>query len=567
MPDPVLPVLRTQTLGSLPLLQHLFDRLRLDDLLRQTVPFDDRRYRIPPATALGVLLRNLIVGRRPLYGLSEWARPFPPDLLGLAPDQVSELNDDRVGRALDRFFDADRASFLTALVVRAVREFKVDLSQFHNDSTSITFSGQYNLATGRKIRGKQALRITHGHNKDHRPDLKQLLWILTVSADGAVPVHYRVCDGNTPDDPTHIETWETVRQLAGRADFLYVADCKLCTRANLDHIAKAGGRFITVLPRNRKEDKWFRKYIQDHELPWEEVIRRPNPHGGDRPEDVWSVAPSPQRSQEGYRVLWVWSTLMAERDGHARLAQLEKAHEAVEALNTRLRGRRSRFKDRAAVADAVERLLVTAGATRWADVSVVEDREDQFKQAGPGRPGPNTQYVKTERTRFRLVWKLREDALAYDARSDGMYPLVTNCDDLAPGDVLKKYKYQPHLEKRHEQLKTVYAVAPVLLKNEGRVEALLLLYFVALLLQALIERQLRNAMKAEKLEMLPLYFEERDCRAPTASRVLEVFDTVQRHQLVDGSTVRQRFGPDLTALHRDLLRLIGVPDHLYTRGS
>ena len=110
-------------------------------------------------------------------------------------------------------------------------------------------------------------------------------------------------------------------------------------------------------------------------------------------------------------------------------------------------------------------------------------------------------------------------------------------------------------EKRHEQLKTVYAVAPVMLKNEGRIEALLLLYFVALLVQALIERQVLNGMTAEQIEVLPLYFEERECRAPTAARILEVFENLQHHELVDGGGVRQVFHPKLTPLHRDLLRL------------
>ena len=72
------------------------------------------------------------------------------------------------------------------------------------------------------MRGKKALRITHGHNKDHRPDLKQLLFSLTLSADGAVPVHYRAVDGNTTDDKTHIMTWEALRELAGGPDFLPV---------------------------------------------------------------------------------------------------------------------------------------------------------------------------------------------------------------------------------------------------------------------------------------------------------------------------------------------------------
>jgi hypothetical protein len=65
----------------------------------------------------------------------------------------------------------------------------------------------------------------------------------------------------------------------------------------MDHIAHGKGRFITVLPGSRKEDAWFRGYLQDHNLPWEEVIRRPSPHGADRPDDLWRVVPAPVRDK------------------------------------------------------------------------------------------------------------------------------------------------------------------------------------------------------------------------------------------------------------------------------
>ena len=327
--------LKTWKLGALPVVQHILDRLRLDQLLGRYLPAPDRRCRLPPAATLGVALRNLVIGRRPLYGLDEWTKPYDPALLGLPDDGDDLLNDDRVGRALDQLFDADRASLMTAAVVKAVTEFGIDLDQLHNDSTSITFTGEYGQATGRRLRGKRAVRITHGHNKDHRPDLKQLLWILTVSADGAVPVHCRVCDGNTNDDPTHIETWEALRKLSGRPDFLYVADCKLCSRENMTHIAGNQGRFVIVLPRSRKEDEWFRKHIQDHDLPWEEVIRRPNPRGLQKTEDVWRVVESPLPSAEGYRIIWLFSLRKAERDLQARMAALRKGPSTRSRRSTR----------------------------------------------------------------------------------------------------------------------------------------------------------------------------------------------------------------------------------------
>jgi len=123
-------------------------------------------------------------------------------------------NDDRIGRCLDRLFDADIPTLTLAIVVHAVREFAVDLDELHNDSTTVTLHGDYETADHeRTLRGKLRLAVTHGHNKDHRPDLKQLLYILTVSRDGAVPVHFRVESGNATDDRSHIDTWKILCKL------------------------------------------------------------------------------------------------------------------------------------------------------------------------------------------------------------------------------------------------------------------------------------------------------------------------------------------------------------------
>ncbi|NQW73397.1 MAG: DUF4277 domain-containing protein, partial [Actinobacteria bacterium] len=159
---------------------------------------DDPRLRLAPATVIATVVRNIVAGHRPVYALGEWAAPYDPTVLGLAPGEVELLNDDRVGRTLDRLFDADRASVITATVLEVIRAFDIDTSGLHNDSTTVTVTGNYPDADGRDRGGKATASIRNGHNKDHRPDLKQLLFILTISADGAVPIAYRVADGNTP---------------------------------------------------------------------------------------------------------------------------------------------------------------------------------------------------------------------------------------------------------------------------------------------------------------------------------------------------------------------------------
>jgi transposase len=554
----------SHTLGGLPLVNHVLRRLRFEEFLARHLPPPDPRAELPASTALGVLTRNLVLARGPLYGLGEWARRWVPALLGLRAEQVALLNDDRVGRALDRLFDADPAALVTRVVVHMVKEFEVSLEQLHNDSTTLTLHGAYAAATGRLVRGRPTLVVTFGHNKDHRPDLKQLLWILTVSADGAVPVHVKVADGDTEDSTTHRETWEVLHALVGSANFLYVADSKLCTRETLKHIHEHGGRFLTVLPRTRKEDALFKAWLQTHTPVWEEVARKPHPRWKDGPPDVFRAIPSPIPDADGFRLFWYESSHKRERDAQARRDALQKAWTQLEELAARLRGPRPRFGTRAAVAQAVEAILATTGAARWVAYEADAVDEAVFRQETRGRPGKNTRWRRRLKRRFHLTWERREPEIAYDARTDGLFPLLTNDATLTAAEILDAYKSkQPLVEKRHDLLKNVEAATPMYLKSISRIEALLALQFVALLVHALLEREVRRAMARQGIAELPLYPEDRECRAPSTDRILETFAPLQRHLLSKAGRVVQRFDPELTALQRKLLALFGTSPKVF----
>ena len=105
---------------------------------------------------------------------------------------------------------------------------------------------------------------------------------------------------------------------------------------------------------------------------------------------------------------------------------------------------------------------------------------------------------------------------------------------------------------------------PVNLKSHSRIEAFLFIYFLALLVESLIEREIRGSMKAEEISTLPLYPEARACKAPSAKRIFELFEDVRRHRLVgaDGS-VQKHFYDDLTELQRTVLRLLGLSPTAY----
>jgi transposase len=549
--------LHSERLGPLPLVNHFIERLGLAGLLEQQVPTTDRRCAVTHAQALGVLLRSIIVEREPIYRQQETVHGFAPASFGLAAAQMERLGDDRIGRALDQLFAADRAALLTAVVVAVGQHFGVRFDQLHNDSTSIAFCGQYRAATGRTLHGRRAPAITYGFSKDHRPDLKQLLFILTVAADG-VPVAFRCADGNTSDSVTHIDTWNTLRTVAGRADFLYVADSKLCSYDNMDYIHRAGGRFVTVMPRSRQEDGQFRKWIQTATPDWELAWDRPNPRRREGPRDRWYVFRPAVPSIEVWPITWVWSTLLTLHQGARRQRQIAAAGEQLEALHQRLAKARARLRGAAEIDLRVAEILEQYHVGRYLKVRRIVREEHSFKQTRRGRPGPDTAYRKLTRRRYDIEWSIDDDAIAYDEKSDGMYPLLTNDRGLTPIQVLQAHKGQPTIEKRFEQVKTVHEIAPVFLKNEGRIEALFTLYFLALLVQALIERELRLAMQREKLTQLPLYPEQRRCKHPTTEQVLRLFSLAERHTLRSEQRIIQVFDTDLTDLQHQVLSLLGV---------
>ncbi len=549
--------LRSYTVGALPILNDLMRRMRLEEFLRAALPPEDRRTKLSPVKALLVLLRNLLLSRAPIYGVGEWAARHAPDLLGLATADIDRLNDDCVGRALDRLFLADVPSLVLSVAAHAVKEFDVSLDELHNDSTTISFCGAYTgAAMEQRFLGRPTLAITFGHNKDHRPDLKQLLFILTVTADGGVPLHFRAESGNVVDDQTHRDTWDLLCQLTGRRDVLSVADCKLATSDNMAYLHQRQGRFVTVLPRTRAEDAAFRTLVAKGQVAWRPLWEKTDDEGNVI--DHYSTSEQPATTAEGYRLVWYRSLRKTEADAVARSGRIDKALKQLAVLREKLRSPRTRYRQEAKLAAAVAEILASCGAESWIVTEVQAQTRETFHQDHRGRPGKDTHYVKKVATRFDLAYRIDDAQVAAEASGDGIFPLVTNVSDLSDLALLHAYKRQPAIEKRFSQLKTDFEVAPVYLKAVHRIQALLCVYFFALLVEALLERQLRRAMQRDEIDALPLYPEGRACRWPTARRVMDLFESVQRHALARRQHPTEVLVTELTRLQRRLLRLLGL---------
>ena len=556
--------LESLEVGATPLVQHFLHRLQLPQLFDRYLPvLPGRQPALPCSVTLGILVTNLLLARQPLYAIPPWVARRVPEHLGLSPDQLNSFNDDRIGRALDHLQKADRASLLTALVMHTVREFDIDLSEMHQDTTTVTFSGQYDGQDPAE-KADRPPRITFGYNKDHRPDMKQLVYGITISADGAVPIHCKTYDGNTSDDQVHTETWDFLRDIVGHADFLYVADSKLCTRENMGHIASRKGRFLTVMPRTRSEDGWFRDHLGDNDVVWQEVHREPNPRRRDGPDVVYHGVESPRRSSEGHRVLWYRSSQKAELDLQTRRTRLQRAYARLETLNS---SRRGKFRTPADALAAGQQIVQEEQAQRYLRVMTTEHVREEFRQARAGRPGPETEYRRVEIWTYTIVFEEDAETIRREALCDGLFPLMSNDESLSLAEALGKYKYQPFVEKRHEQLKNVFGVAPMWLKNVGRVASLLWLYYVVELVGALLEREVRRRMAEEEVTSLGLYPEGRPSEAPTAALVFDRLEGHRRHRLLDeqGEELR-RFHDELTEPARDVLDLLEVDRAPYGLG-
>lgn len=557
--------MKSLAIGSVPLVNDVMRRMRLEEFLGSYLPRPSRPPTVPYAKGVATLVRNILLSREPVYGVGDWAREFAPDVLRLRESQVAALNDDRVGRCLDQLFASDFSSLVLAVTAHVVKEFDVSLEELHNDSTTITFHGSYEEAwKGARVLGKETRAITWGHNKDHRPDLKQLLFILTASRDGGVPLSFTAGDGNLTDDQTHRQTWDLLRELAGRSDFLYVADSKFATRVNLQHVRDRGGRYVTVLPRTRAEDRMFRERLQQGGVSWKVLNRRTNDRG--ELVQVVEVCEPPPLSADGDRIFWYRDSRKRERDRAARQRSVDRAQQALADLHQRLGSPRTRFRQRAKVEEAVQGILEDTDTGAWIQVQILECQEETFHQEGPGRTGPHTRYRREVRPRFELHGMVNHPALDREAVTDGIFPVVTNDLQLEAPEVLAAYKRQPVIETRFSQLKSDLWIAPIYLHNAGRVEALLCAYFFALMTQTLLEREIRQRMEARGVASLPLYHENRACKAPTARRILDAFGNVQRHELHQPRPAPSlELVTELSPLQRQILELLDFSPDGYGR--
>ncbi|MFZ2446685.1 MAG: IS1634 family transposase [Syntrophobacteraceae bacterium] len=540
---------RVKKIDVVPMVKHYMDELDLFWLLQKYVP-NPKNSTMEPAQVLCMMVVNIICASKPLYKVDAWLADYM-DGLSEEPINAGSYNDDQLARKTDLLFLADRNSLMTELSSNAIHVHKLETEQIHNDSTSITLQGAYAIAE------HGAVKPMFGFNKDHRPDCKQVVFGLNIVGDGYVPLSFELFDGNRTDDTTHKTNWDGLRALLEKEDFIYIADCKLCSSENLAHINDNGGKFITIVPKDRVDVKKFNEHIKTQEVQWK---------------DAYSVESSRKKgdfavyrtyedglSQEGYRLIWVHSSAKEAQDRNRRNHRLSKVEAALQALVPKLNRYKLKTKDQIEV--AVDQ--ASKGVRHLLNLEIAEETQVIRAQAMPGRPGPKTVYKEEEVLRYRLDWSRNEKAIDEASKTDGIFPLTTNTD-LDASEVLRKYKEQPYLEKRMYTTKSILEVAPVFLKLPRRIEAITFLYFVALMIISLMERNIRRNMKKQAVEKLPILPQGMNSKKPTWNNLNYFFRNTHLSLISEDKIIVQSIIKGLTQLHYEVLELLNVPSSVYT---
>lgn len=470
-------------LGALPVVAEFGRRLRIAEIIDELCPVRPVAW-ISHGEVIEALVANRLTAPAPLVRVEEWAAAMAvEEAYGIQPRL---LNDDRIARALDAV-----APQLDAVIggvgAAAISEFGVDVARLHWDMTSISLYGAYPEADGEYPAPRW------GHPKDRRPDLKQVQAGLAVAADGGIPVFHRAYDGGAAEVAQVTGAMTALKKIAGPRTFLLVGDSKLISYTNAAAMNAQGVGFVAPLAAARVPDGLFAAL----------------PAGAGEQVDYAAGrdAGKPAAARGSYRVL---------EDGGMDLAGRRKADPPVHlrrilvysSANAAGAAKARALKLGKAAAE-LDKLVHTAGTRFHPTEDAVAARVQSITTQRRVKAYLRTAITLNPAGRPVLSWHFDQAAIDAEAAADGWYALLTN---LEPGQasaeqVFRRYKGQHAVERRYGEFKGPLAVAPLFLKTNRRITALITVICLALLIFCLAERQVRNALAphAEMMTGLPGY--------------------------------------------------------------
>jgi transposase len=519
-----------KALGSLPVVAAFASRLRIRDVVDGLCPVDDRS-ELTHGQVIEALVANRLTSPEPLVRVPDWAVGYAvEEVFGLRPEQ---LNDDRVGRALDAI--APQVDSIAGSVgAAAIEVFGIDVSRMHWDMTSISLHGVYEQADEDYAAPK------FGHSKDRRADLKQVQAGIAVTADGGVPVFHRAYDGGAGEVAQVVPMMKALQQIATSRRLLIVGDSKL---VSYDNLTKMHADEVTFVAPASKV------YVSAQSLAGLDL---------DRATRVDYVAARDQGKDPGKRGTWhVHEDTMAlagprKTDPVLTLRRVfvhssARAGAAVTARAQKLERAR----------DDLARLTRGLGSRHYPDTAAVEARLaviDRTRRVGAYLQ--TTTGTDAETGKPTLDWSFDQAVIDAEAATDGWYALLTNLDpaDADATQVLLHYKGQEAVERRYSAFKGPLAVAAIYLKSNRRITAMITVICLALLIFSLIERQVRGALHAQgRTTVAGLY-----AGRPAVPTTRLIFQALTGLRLIPATNGNPHTIPQPTPLQHEILDLLDV---------
>jgi len=513
---------------------------------------------ISPGRIVLALMVDALSGRTPLFRLPQAFAKLDTELLLGEAISPGKLNDDAVGRVLDRLFDVGTSQVLSAVAVRAVKLFDLDTTHVHHDTTSHTVYGDYDVY-GEETHD-QPFVITFGFSKDHRPDLKQLVHSL-LCVDEGIPIYSKCENGNESDKTVNRNLIpKMVERMAelGQDNFLYVADSALITRENLALMDdwNSGFRFVSRLPASYKEcgkaiagavgeDTW--KDLGA--LSEEPVTNKRKPahyHGFETMVDLYGV---------WYRALVVHSDAYDER----RAKRLDRNLEQDRAEMERIASEQEKI-EYACLPDA-QAAISRLPKGRFHNLAGRVEETPIYSAGRPKADGTRT----VNRTTYRLKISLqpKEQAIARARNEAGCFVLITNEPDGAAGglsskELLSAYHDQHSVEQNFGFLKDPVIVNALFLKSPRRIEALGLILVLALMVWRLMERTMRVSLKESNSKVDG--WNKRQTSRPTSFMMTTKFVSV----IVLRTAGRRFLAEPLDPVQERYLNILGLSEAVFT---
>ena len=539
--------------GHLPIVKDFAKKIKLVETLDTLV---DSQMELSPGITILAMVLDTLSGRTPLYRLEEFFQEKDTELI-LGNDVKPELFcDSNVGRVLDKIFDTGTQKVFSQIAQNAIGVFDVDPRRLHFDTTSISVFGDYDFID-------PPLKITYGHSKDKRPDLKQFL-ISMLCVDRNIPILGTTENGNASDKTLNNVLLGGVSRHMARhgikpGAFVYVADSAFVTPGNLEKSKDKNVKFMTRLPATYKECS---RAICDAVAAdnWIDLGKlNQTPATQKRPAAYYRGFESTvELYGETYRAIVVHSSAHDKRR-HKRIDRL--LQQKRKDLETRCKKINSGPFYCRADAEAAADKIRKAASNSYHRMQYEIRKEAKYPR---GRPAKGT-----ARTPIGYEYLLNvkidvdADAIAPLRLEAGCFVLICNLsgkqerDQWPAASLLELYKNQSGIEQNFGFLKDPVIVNSIFLKKPTRIEVLGLVLLIALLIWRLMERCMRHHLEKTKSEITG--WKNRPTKRPTSFMMTTKFLSI----LVAKSDKQRQLVKPLKPVQLEFLQAMDVSPEVF----